>query len=127
MEETLQRLQPRSPFEAALQKSPFETATVQAHVARVVSESNVGKEQIRECPRYHRAEGSMPSLHWPHHLRKKQHCKGAVGERWKAPGVWFYCLTSPVAWRPCFLTLCTPSSPLQPARVSYVSYLPAGG
>lgn len=47
MEETLQRLQPRSPFEAALQKSPFETATVQMHMAKVVSESSVAKEQIK--------------------------------------------------------------------------------
>jgi len=63
MEETLQRLQPRSPFEAALQKSPFETATVQAHVARVVSESNVGKEQIQMLCK----EGSTVLL-GKHHL-----------------------------------------------------------
>lgn len=69
MEETLQRLQSRSPFEAALQKSPFETATVQTHMAKVVCESSVGKEQIKMLTKD--GTGVLPGKH-----RLPPFCKG---------------------------------------------------
>ncbi|CAD7696522.1 unnamed protein product [Ostreobium quekettii] len=46
-DQALKRMQRRSPFEDALHKSPFETPTVQEHVADVVSESAAGKEQLQ--------------------------------------------------------------------------------